>query len=111
MRGSVRFALILIVAVLALLLYRSYRIQARAEEAAEFAPAAAEPILLPAGTLIQAGVWGTGIPESAAAGDDVTAFVVPPIAVDGKTVIATTGRLKGKLEEVTVNDSRARARI
>jgi len=111
MRGPVRFALILIVAVLTLLLYRSHRIHVRAEQASEFAPAAAEPILVPAGTRIQAGVWGTGIPESAAVGDDVTAFVVPPIAVDGKTVIATTGRLKGKLEEVTINDSRGRARI
>ena len=79
MRSSTRFALALVLIIFATLAYRSYRVRAAAEEAFQYAPAAAVPKLLPAGTAIEVVVWGNGIPESVAAGDEVTAFLTSPI--------------------------------
>lgn len=111
MRASGRFTVVLILIVAGVLMFRSYRIHSNAAQASEYAPAAAEPILLPSGTVIQAVVGGAGIPETAAAGDEVTAFVIPPIVVDGKSLISSRGRLGGTLESVAISGSEARIRI
>ena len=88
----------------------SYRVRAAAEEAAEFAPSEVSPVLVPAGTTISAAMRG-GIPEFAAAGDKVTAFVLRPVVLNGKLLVPADAELKGGLEQVSVKGGKARVRM
>src|SRR5262245_35062631 len=96
--------------MLLVLAFWSYRVRAAAEEAAEFAPSQVSPVLVPAGTTIHAVMRG-GIPEFAAAGDKVAAFVLRPVVSDGRLLIPANAELKGTLEQVSVKGDKARVRM
>ena len=110
MRRFARFAVIVALVVFSISLFRSYRVRAVAEEAAQFAPAAATPVLVPAGTAIPAVIWN-GISESAAPGDSITAVVSKPVIVNGELAIPSGSRLKGKLQKVSFSHAKAKVQI
>jgi hypothetical protein len=111
--GSLRRIDCLIFAVALILLavsvFSAYRVRA-AEEAAQFEPAYTEPVLVPARTVIPAALKNR-IPESAEAGDTVTAFVSAPILVDDRTVIPPGAELKGELEKVSISGTTAKSTV
>ena len=101
------FAVALI--LLAISVFSAYRLRA-VEEAAEFEPSHTEPVMVPARTVIPAAVRSR-IPESAEAGDTVTAFVSAPVVIDGRTVIPYGAQLKGEMEHVSVSGPTANAAV
>jgi hypothetical protein len=96
--------------ILALLTFSSIRAHEVAVEAAKYAPAPRTPVLIPAGTNIQA-VVRHGVAESAGPGSSVNAAVPSSIVVGGRTVIPSGAELTGKLEKVSFLKFGADARM
>jgi hypothetical protein len=94
--------------ILAISTFSSIRAHEVAIEAAQYAPAPSSPVLVQAGTKIQA-VLRQGISESAGPGQIVAAEVADPVVIAGRVVIPAGSVLKGKLEQVTFKKSRAQA--
>jgi hypothetical protein len=100
MRKLTRFAIAIALMTVALSVFWSYRVRA-ADQAAEFAPAAAQRVVLPAATVIEATITN-GIPSSAEAGESVTATVSTPVLSAGKILIPSGAHLEGDLKDMTV---------
>jgi hypothetical protein len=86
-----------------------YRVQAAAE-AVEFQPARKPCNLLPAGTPIEAVLFGR-IASSAVAGETVTAFVSRPVICNRAIVIAPGAQLTGHLEKLSLSGGEGEARL
>jgi hypothetical protein len=98
---------ILVLIILAVSAFGWYRVRA-AQEAAQFMPADTTPVLVPAGTMISA-VVRHRIPESAAPGDTIVAYVQDHVFVDGRTAVRSGAQLNGHIEKVSVSGNTARA--
>jgi hypothetical protein len=109
MRKITRFAIAIALMTVVMSVFWSYRVRA-ADEAAEFAPAAAQRVVLPAATVIEATLTN-GIAMSAEAGESVTALVSTPVLSAGKIVIPPGARLEGDLKDITVFGTTVRAVI
>lgn len=109
MRRITSVAWLVVVILLALSVFWTNRVKAAAD-AAEFQPVSNAPLLLPTGTVIQAEIRNR-FPESAEAGDTMTAFVSRQVMSDNKLAIPADALLEGSLEKLTVTGSRGRAVI
>lgn len=111
MRKAIRSVLILGSIILTVFAFSSFRAHQVAIEAAQYEPVSRTPVLVHAGTKIQA-VVRHAIAESAAPGRGVVATVAKPLAVEGRVVIPAGAELTGKLEQVTfMKSGPAKARM
>jgi hypothetical protein len=108
-RNVTRFLIAIAVMTLAISVFWSYRTRAD-YEAPLFAPAAIQPVVLPAATQIEA-VIEDGIASSATAGTSLTAFVSTPVFFNGRMVIPPGAKLEGELENPSVSRSTIKADI
>ncbi len=99
MRKVTPFAIAIALMTVAMSIFWSYRVRA-ANEAAEFAPAATQRVVLPASTVIYATI-ANGIASSAEAGESVTASVSTPVLSNGRVVIPPGAQLEGNLKETS----------
>lgn len=108
-RRVARFTITLALVFLALSGIKLYRVRA-AEEGSQFQPTAISPVIVPAGTQIQAALRN-GIVESAEASDPVTVFVSLPVTVGDRVPIPAGAELKGKLKSLSVFGETGRATV
>jgi len=99
MRSFKLFIIVLVLLVACMVAFWTVRATVIAQEAAEYAPAPTPAIFLPAGTAIPAVVWG-GVPQAAAAGDGIIAFVETVVVVDGRVGVPQGAQLKGTLDRI-----------
>jgi hypothetical protein len=95
----IRRVLSVAVLVLAALTYWSYRNTIALVEASEFKPTASALPLIPKGTEMRV-VLSNGISEGSRAGDDITAFTLSPILVNGEAAIPAGLQLKGVVDTI-----------
>jgi hypothetical protein len=108
-RRIARFTVAVALVLAAISWFWSYWVRAD-EEAAQFTPLRIQPETLPAGMAIQA-VIKHGIRKSTEKGDVVTALVSKPVVMHDRLVIPSGAQLKGDLEDVSVLDGAATAKI
>lgn len=109
MRRITHFAIAVALITLAISAFWAYRVRAE-DEAAQFAPAMSQHIVLPVGT-VMAAVIPNGIASSAVDGDKVTAFTSTPVFFLGSLVIPPGTQLEGHLEQVSVAGANVKAHI
>src|SRR5437867_749913 len=108
-RRITRFAIALSLIAFAIYVSWSYRGNA-GDDSAELPPTTAKPVLLPAGTAIEAQI-SNGVASFAIAGDRVTAFVSEPVVSKGRVVVPTGAELGGNLENVSVSPAGRKVRM
>src|SRR5689334_21990728 len=88
--------------------FRQYREKSAVSAAAEFMPVTALPVVVPAGTQIQA-VLKDSFTTSTKPGDSIRAFVTDPVMVNDTVAIPEGARLDGIIEAITAGKSQATA--
>ena len=95
----IRRVLVVAVLILSVLTYWSYRKTIALVEASEFQLVASVLPTLPEGTTIRA-VLSNGITKATRAGDEILAFGVAPVLINGQPVLPAGIRLKGVVEHI-----------
>jgi hypothetical protein len=86
-----------------------YRVRA-ADEALEYLPSSATPVVLLPGTSIEA-VMLNAFDASAGVGDSVVALVSRPVVINDRVVIPSGARFLGTLQAVSIHKEKANATI
>jgi hypothetical protein len=109
LRRIARFTATVVLIVLGLSLFWSYRVRAAETEAAEYLPIDVTPVLVPKGTAIEAELRNQII--AAGVGDSVMATVLEPVVIDGRTVIPPGAQLTGNLQSLSIQGHITQAAI